>query len=243
MPITTRDEELLNQAFSGLSDTLLRNRMMKAEQSRQQQEQQRLEQNAAATQQFRQEELQQRGEQQQILDELASARLAETQKKDEQTDTNAKNKEKTTLYNKNGEAVTIPSPKVDDFKKNYAATHPGDQLSETNPFYKELNVAGQTLGYTSQKEYDAAVIKLQEQQQLQQQKNAPKTVTRVIKGTQGGLPIDETNTTTTATSPMSMSGAVPTARVRVKSPTGQIGSIPSNQLQDALSQGYTQVGQ
>lgn len=37
------------------------------------------------------------------------------------------------------------------------------------------------------------------------------------------------------------SAPVPTERVRVKSPDGKIGTIPSSQLKEALAEGYTQV--
>lgn len=210
--LTNRDVSQLDEAFNNLSGTLMQNRVMKAQQQERQQEQQRLQQNATDEQQYRNTSLKDKEDQDKVMADIANRRLqgedtanAERARHDKAEESAVSAKQMTSLFTPLGDEVKIPSSSIDAHKKAYASQYPGQQLTETNPYYQVLDISGVPHGYTSQKEYNAAALKLA---QMTKQ-NGPKTVTNIKTGTAGGFPIDETNVTTTATAPMPLSGAAP----------------------------------
>jgi hypothetical protein len=249
MSITYKDVQMLNDAFGNLNQTFQNRRALQYKQAQAQAKQDWNETKEADTQDWR--AAQEKSKDTQITDtktqralenKIAQDRLDEERRHNKQTETTASDKDKTTLYTPSGERVTVPASAADALKQSYAASNPGKQLSETNPYEKTLTVGGIPLTYHDEKSYNAAVMKQQEQQQAQQAKLQPRTSTRITTGTSGGLPVDETNVTTTATSPgqaplPSLSGPAQTANNPAPSTPPQISSVNPN---DPLGLGITQ---
>lgn len=255
MALTFKDVGLLDNAFDSLNQTLMRNRMMKQEQSRQQQEQQRLEQNEAATQQYRNAELAQRGNQQAILDALAADRLAESQKKDTTAQTNAENKENDLTKRLKQNTIQFHDKQIqeiqDQVAKGTISPQQGTQMikqgvakwddweKQENPLYSQYSAPDFQLTAKPQKPVETGSQSVRQVQAKDANGNP------VFDEKGQPVMMNETNTISKTfgnPSPVPPApSAQPQTRVKVKSPDGKLFTVPQSQLQDAINQGYSQV--
>jgi hypothetical protein len=258
--LTYKDAAMLDDAFSNLNQTLLRNRMMKLEQ-------QRSEQNATDTQAYRNAELGYRKQglsdeaaQRVITNKAAQDTLNERIRADKATEAaNQQNEEEKgskiwyfiSPATKNVWSFLGTASEANQHLSQLQAKAGNDQIEITDKEpdgLKDLNqipIDDKNTLHASDAEavryYTGKINAL-----------APKTTTTTRTGVEDGYPIDTTNTTTMAraplddiapaiTAPLSGPAPNPNARMKVKSPTGKVGTVPQNQLQDAIEQGYTQV--
>lgn len=112
-----RDQEMLQQSFGNLSDTLLRNRMMKQEQLRQEQEQQRLQQQADATNAYRTKKLASDDQNKQIEQSLLADKLRETTRHDQATEQTQAAKGATGFSWKGVDGVTYKANSPQEFSQ------------------------------------------------------------------------------------------------------------------------------